>query len=1222
MLSKNPAIKLTSNITNCNVTTTVRAVEETTGKKYYHDLVVELKEDADLCSFTFDVVKNCSIAYFNSSAFTMEDVDLLVLNTGISDNSWKSFTYSASGSYDRATWYYNEYLTTTFDYSMKLTMEHFEERRLIVVRALSNTSMSVKNDALNDPHKVPDTLFGYYILGWQTSDGYVIDKVDTDLSDGVDVIPRNTVLRLPGGPVSDSDLSKLTSVSSDVKALLKEGYITYNTLIDWSTSDKLFVYRTQGGSYGLLFDYETFGRYSILTGYNTSQFAIEYFREDNLTEETVELFRYSDLGMSDSSKYFETKVTNSKGDTVTCTQVEVLFKATTFSQCAYYVGSSLNSFHKIKVLWDGWENDWQVVDKIIPTFTSESYESVFGEYLSLDDEFTIYWDNYADLIPYQVTAAGNPIPNTDNGYSDSRPAVTSTKLGRGWDNADHAIEGLGNLSVPETTVNQSSYWKTYNNLLTGITTRSKTDCTKWLKEKYIIFNVDMYGFTEGPNDIIADGTPKCFNPTTPAFKENGTPNKIVYIPAGTPVHLGYLSNSNVPTDDDNAYFVDYGARMNNTNKDPNGDNYTYHFWCPLSIGEMSQTATVQFVATSINETYVTSDEDSHSIVDVPVNKTEHVTKSNIKPASLGLARADGSMFDEWGHVVVTAAGITNLSNSTKLLKTVPVDTTGNTPYLQMVNHNCYRRTHDSVNSTTISVIGRLGGLTVVDTGDPRYQDTFKFVEHTSETYAIAPIVKKVLQYTSNWKFINNLIEIQHGSQYRYLSDSSDVRGRLILNADPDRLSQDEIIKYALYKQAPTGSTYYSQFYKTDMYATSSTVNQVTSDVIETFRLQQLLPMSYDFNIHKEIREQMTVTKLGYELYCSLDCIGSYFGSSGPRDFTTTGEEETYVNNNFDYGQTKVQVHPMYVAINVKSKKCIPVDVYMRKGRNYELINAGSMFASESEYLAWLEKHPDSSPDGGPYYLDDAYNAAYVSSIMTNSDGYDESGYILSQEVLRRSIDKQESSITYNLLHPAPAVSTEQPRFSDPTYEAISRRVTTSLLDPNDYTANGDDEYNLGSHGLDYSYNYGNAQILFLREFNRTFVGGRTSALQQQAMPDNDYVTSVLSTAEMFGQRYHFGVGLPASAVFIEHGKKITEKELLTVEDGWYILCVIDIYAIGDKWILEYNSNLSTQKIGVGGKWFEHQEWNVYYERFENLIPLTIYAPGETSASDKDTHGTH
>ena len=291
---------------------------------------------------------------------------------------------------------------------------------------------------------------------------------------------------------------------------------------------------------------------------------------------------------------------------------------------------------------------------------------------------------------------------------------------------------------------------------------------------------------------------------------------------------------------------------------------------------------------------------------------------------------------------------------------------------------------------------------------------------------------------------------------------------------------------------------------------------------------------------------------------------------------------------------------MYVAYNTKTGEKSAVDVYMRNGDTYACINAGSLYASK-------EQAPES--DKGPYYLSTTYNNKYSVTLATNTAGESDDTYKLDQSMLRRSITSAEAKITHDVVK---KLSQEK--------EAVQAKdgITTSILDQYDYS----DTSMIGGIALEPTYTYGNGQMLFLREFNRTFIGGTTLALNQ-AVPSGTFGKSVVRNSEMYAQRWHFNISLPSSSIFVRHGDKVREDTILNGNEGWYILCLVDIYAIGEKWAMHYTSDLSNAAIKLEDRQIPEGEWNVYHDKFPNAIPIGFHnIEKENSSIDLETRGSH
>lgn len=1077
-----------NNISNCTITS-ANVSTETDAKYTTYTWFIEANKEVSINSLSFTVSKDCLIKSYDGNAISNEKVLLMNLGNGTSTsqtvNSYQYFYGNRDYSYSKS----NPNLCINSLLVKERSSYDIEgcvisDEGFYINLDGTTSSVSLSDTAMNDAHKVPNTNWRYYVLGWSTDTGHIITKV----SDPVLSVSTTKLLKPAGG------------------------FVTVGELLNKVNSGTLGVYR-YNGTYGL-FDLNsdgTFNRKSTYTGIELAKGS------------TFDIITFGDGAsefISGLLPAMSTDIDESSYQNSTDKSYEVVFKATNSSEfdvasykyAAYSVKYSGNLAHKVSDKTDS--KDWNVLAVEIPSFDAESYSSFVSNTISLDDEFTIYWDNYGNLSPNVKSDASNLV-NVQN------------TLGRGW---EVGVNPLAN-----------SIWSKYTNN----STNKLVDTTQWIYQKYVVFNVDVYTFGD--------------NPTTPAYNADGSKNTAVLHKAGEPIYLGTYSDTNAG--DNTCRFVDYGEE--GVSKDPNGDLYTYHFWCPLSNGETVAGASAHFVVNSIN-----SDDGrdangglvpgGYSNVDVTTDATAigaswvSTMNSNsfLRTLSVKQYYSDDTdkttpIEDEWGKLVLDAVGLTMRNNAGSLVSCSLTDTAKTDALLTFNTEDCFRRYDKSVNTVTMSIMGRVGNLTIVDSGDPRYQDTFKIAD-PDWAWAISPIVVAIEKYS-------NVLNTS-GSQNKYLSDLIDVRGRLI-------------------SETNDSNTYGTQEFQSESGAE-----------------RDYLPADSDFNIHKEMQSSLQTIKLGYELYCSLETIGNYFGSSGKRTDDTT---EQAINNNLDYGQTKVQIHPMYIAIPknpslLNGDKPFAVDVYMRKGGSYALINAGSAYASASE------ARNAGSSDSGPYYLDDAFDATYTSSISTNTEDVT----TLDANLLRRLVSNDEADTTISVLND----SLLSPNVS------LSKGITKSILNSNSY---GSDE--LGADGLNYSYIYGNAQMLFLREYNRTFIGGNSSAISAGTDLDED--------AQKYAQKWYFGLGLPASAVFVKHGVNITESNIISADD-YYILCVIDVYVIGEKWVNHYVSPIADSSLTIGSKTYTKAEWNVYKDNMPYLLPVAIYDITSTSSGDMDSTGSH
>lgn len=1140
---------------NIKVISNTKIAPGVSGEKFTYTWYLEATQETQLSGIPILVDKDCFI-WNTNNILEAEKVVLMSLSnktgsTPIENVTSYDFFYGrtiySDNSSTRTTFYNKNVVDVRSSYNID-GIDVTKSAGMYIGLNGGTTTVTLKEEALNNPHKVPNTDWRYYVLGWKTTDGQVITSPTSDL-----LFNSSTKLIIPS-------TGKRVTVG---KLQLK------------SDRKSLAVYRGLNGSYGLI-DVNSNGtiskRESDYTGYKVTEgtFDMIQYGNDSLTPMTGKVI----VSGKPWSSYSETSGED-VGDWITSYAFECVFRTTNGdnssevnnpNNIAYDIKDSMYLGHRWNEDTESlWQKDWEEKKTEVYEFSDDDYNKVFADALSLDDEYTIYWDNYTDLVP-----------NGDG--SKSNLLNTSIEIGKGWDCAVNGNDSnkLGNLE-------NNKYWKVYSSKNGS---PSVTNTEKWIYSKYVIFNVDMYAFTTSSEPYVYDdelvenyNDSQKWDPTTPAFKNNGKPNTIVYIPAGERVYLGKYYASDFPGDD-SGRFSDFGKNK----------NYTYHFWVPLSDGESDNNVTATYVVNSINGVLLDSDRISHKYKNKPASISGSTPKYTVtvEPKSTARCRLGESasvIKDEWGNPVLNAYG-TYMDNNLEYITRFDLSGTDNSEIVQH-NKEGYTRSGNSLNSQSISLVGRVGGLTVIDNGDPRYQDTFKNPDENlpgddKDYWAIAPIVRAIKKYSNK--------EFEEGSQRKYLTDEIDVRGRYICHNDSCGL------KTAL---------------STDSY--NDTAWFRSKSYIDDHR--DILPMTYEFNVHEELRNSLTTTKLGYETYCTIDTVGNYYGSKGSRPNQSATD---YVNKNLDFGQTKVQVHPMYVGLNSKTGKFEPVDVYMRRGSSYTLINAGSLYYGKNEAdKAFANGSPK---DEGPYYMDDCFDATYSSVIDTNTagtsdtnkDGNDDT-YALDQSMLRRSITNIEANTTYNVVHNHANNLNEINSFKD--------GVTTSILDPNNYTSND----SIGSEGLDYKYVYGNAQMLFLRECNRTFVGGTTLALNQKKTgteinANETHIKSTIENAQRYSQRWYFGIGLPSSVVFVPHGS--TPIDTPNKTEYSYVLTLIDVYAVGEKWALHYESPVSEEDIDLGEP-YSKDDWNVYKETFPHAIPVCVYDLTQTtSAEDQSSRGSH
>lgn len=163
-------------------------------------------------------------------------------------------------------------------------------------------------------------------------------------------------------------------------------------------------------------------------------------------------------------------------------------------------------------------------------------------------------------------------------------------------------------------------------------------------------------------------------------------------------------------------------------------------------------------------------------------------------------------------------------------------------------------------------------------------------------------------------------------------------------------------------------------------------------------------------------------------------------------------------------------------------------------------------------------------------------------------------------------------------------------------------------------------------------NIGTAQRLYLDESVRTFVGSPfTNGLNNNpdyVLASKEAVNGNVSTYHYHGQKWHFTLGLPSSAVWVKHGEECTEDNIKKYrKKKSYLVCALDILAVGSVWTLRYkNTNLSQITIVDGQKPLDPKKITVPDpdpSKPDIPIPVVeIYDTMHSNRDDIDTVGTH
>lgn len=408
----------------------------------------------------------------------------------------------------------------------------------------------------------------------------------------------------------------------------------------------------------------------------------------------------------------------------------------------------------------------------------------------------------------------------------------------------------------------------------------------------------------------------------------------------------------------------------------------------------------------------------------------------------------------------------------------------------------YYAAHDAMKEVFVDVVGRVGSMTMMDSGDFRFSNFFK-------------------QPTNSGWLVDNIVrEVDVRKQNYWLADPLNIRGE-------KGTSKTNGL-----------NTYGTQFFKSDL---------------SKLLYMPLVPM---YNNIDALKKQPQ--RIGYMNLMSLETIGNYYGIAS----ADVPGSENY----------KVQIQPFYYHLDVNTGKWTPVDVYMLNGTTYSKINEFGNKNATTDYqwnysLNWLDESARRMYSTGEKKATDNVVEDYATPVFTNEDG-----------------------------------------------EAVFKRIQI---------ASGRE------------YQYGTAQMLFLRARNRTFIGssvteGNTTNPGNRVSVETDNGVDYESPYQKQGQRWHFSLGLPSSAVFVEHGKACTQENINKLtNDHSVIVTALEVYVKGEVWTLKYkNNDVSNQKIQVTKDTPVWDYSNDPNGPGDKIIVTVTTTPKHSSKHDLQTEGTH
>lgn len=269
-------------------------------------------------------------------------------------------------------------------------------------------------------------------------------------------------------------------------------------------------------------------------------------------------------------------------------------------------------------------------------------------------------------------------------------------------------------------------------------------------------------------------------------------------------------------------------------------------------------------------------------------------------------------------------------------------------------------------------------------------------------------------------------------------------------------------------------------------------------------------------------------------------------------------ENTYVSNN----EYKVQIQPFYYYYNLETKQWTPMDVYIRQdGDSYKMINDYGTDQSTAEYN---------------FYYDLNWEAEHKRRMYTQEE-------------------EDASQAVQDVYYYNTAVDDEH---------LEDEGVASNIQLP---------------HGI--KYLHGTANMLFLRDRNRTFIGTR-NRYGENTEKDNR-IPEVKFNRQ--AQRWHFTLGLPSTATFVKQGEPCTPENIAKYDmDKGVIVVALDIKSKGTVWTLGYDGT----PVGERSFYlFDNNTTKISWEDAgangpEEKQVVLVYTNSKTSRNDLSTEGTH
>ena len=525
----------------------------------------------------------------------------------------------------------------------------------------------------------------------------------------------------------------------------------------------------------------------------------------------------------------------------------------------------------------------------------------------------------------------------------------------------------------------------------------------------------------------------------------------------------------------------------------------------------------------------------------------------------------------------------------------------------------YSSLHGGSKELYVDIVGRIGNLTVHDTGDYRFSNFFKKAADTTyfdlvEEYD-AEIVNNavdgvymiqgeyrvdirgveltggalsILDGLTEWESIRNYEVIKYtpnevsvkfnvvddsemsGVRFEYISnygqypEVSGIDIRRIVNDESDWVV-DGVVRvideskqnhYMAYKEDIRGIEISNSTNYINTYGTQKWAEEAT---------HVILPISSDKNNIDLLRSEPI--RIGYGIYYDISTIGNYFLD----------------------GECELQLVPYYYALNTVTKELTPVDAYFKYSGEYHAANIFDIVNSD-----WKGE------------------GVYNYTINLDWD---------NEKVRRNYTDEEQSRTDFLRDYYATGFDVGTGEILD-TGESYTGSVSFKQLD----TPSGS------------NYALGNTQFLSLNGKARTFIGGDTT----YGIPKNLGGKLQSHLWWQSAQRWHLNTKLPSSSVFVRHkgiekdmhgnvvNRVLTDEEIEEFQNGNYVvLCAVNIVVVGNTYMLKYDHIGYNGQVGIRTVGSDGVEKYINVILPDDIPPvIAVYSSEKSSILDVEIVGTH